>query len=85
MRMHGGLLCITFCMSGWMDGWMDGWMCMYVCHWTNIETRQKVIRQKVTSQEILHVKGHVGHGQSKAYLIGRWAHFNVKLHFFFQN
>ncbi len=65
--MHSGLMCIVFC--------------MYVCHWTNIETRQKVIRQKVTSQEILHVKGPVGHGQSKAYLIGRWAHFNVKLHF----
>ena len=22
VRMHGGLICIAFCMSGWMDVWM---------------------------------------------------------------
>ena len=29
------------------------------------------------------VKGQMGQGWPKAYDIGRWAHINVKLHFFF--
>ncbi len=28
------------------------------------------------------VKGHFGQGQANAQDIGRWAHINVKLHFF---
>ncbi len=35
---------------------------------------------KVTKVKL---KGHVGHGQSKAHEIGRWAHINVKLQFTF--
>ncbi len=33
VRMHGGLICITFCMS--------------VCHLTKIQARQKVTRPKI--------------------------------------
>ncbi len=29
------------------------------------------------------VKGHMGQGQLKGHNIGRWAHANVKLHFFY--
>ena len=34
--------------------------------------------------KVTQAKGHVGQGQSQAHSIGRWAHFNVKLQFFFQ-
>ncbi len=62
---------------------------MHICHLTKIQTRQKITRQKVIQvkrvQSTLHVhpqytvgalQFRLGHGK------GRWAHFNVKLHFF---
>ncbi len=50
--------------------------------WLIGENNSYLTKYKSISQEILQVKGHVDQGQSKAYPIGRWAHFNVKLHFF---
>ncbi len=61
-----------------------------VCDLTEIQTRQKVTRKKSCGVEHLQTKGtHCWHIPIKLLDIfndiGRWAHFNVKLHFFSSN
>ena len=81
--MHGGLLCITFRLSG--------------RHWTKSQTRKKLISQRVYSNSKLdgtfshHSKkislslyilvDSIGHCWFNGIKKGRWAHVNVKLHF----
>ncbi len=93
VHMHGGLLCITFCLS----------VCLSGCDLTKIQTRQKVTRQKFISQEPFDIWSPKSlqvatlwvlarcKSLSQSWLVaglrlnGRCAHFNVKLlHFSYQ-
>ncbi len=67
VRMHGGLLCIAFCMSGWQ--WLDQ---NSLDQHSYLSNRFKFSKGKVFC---------FGKGRWRAFGIGRWAHFNVKLHF----
>ncbi len=56
VRMHGGFLCIAFCLSVCLSGPNVTWQTP--AHSQNLESLSKLLS-----------------------LIGRWAHYNVKLHF----
>ncbi len=72
-------------------------VCLSVCDWTKIQTRKKVTRQKVILKSQSPVTLSICKQNVPTaviyqlnYLInifndiGRWAHFKVKLHFFFE-
>ncbi len=67
VRMHGGLICIAFC--------------MYVCLSV---TRHKFIYHQTVAPRVM--KFDLSSIMSLMVSSkGRWAHFNVKLHFFLHN